>query len=91
MIASRSVEKLEVTKQELLKINPNVEVLVLSTDTTSEDSVNRLEETVKSRFGIPDVLVNGAGLWSSSERIGESKPKDWWADVVSHTRPGNLV
>lgn len=67
------------------KINPNVDVLVVPTDTTSEDSVSRLEETVKSKFGIPDVLVNGAGLWSSTETIGESKPKEWWADFVNTT------
>jgi NAD(P)-dependent dehydrogenase (short-subunit alcohol dehydrogenase family) len=66
----------------LLKINPNIDVLVVPTDTTSEDSVSRLEETVKSKFGIPDALVNGAGLFSSTETIGESKPKEWWADFV---------
>jgi NAD(P)-dependent dehydrogenase (short-subunit alcohol dehydrogenase family) len=91
VIASRSAEKLEVTKQELLKINPNVDVLVVPTDTTSEDSVNHLEETVESKFGIPDVLVNGAGLWSSVETIGESKPKEWWADFVRYLRPGFLI
>jgi NAD(P)-dependent dehydrogenase (short-subunit alcohol dehydrogenase family) len=63
-IASRSSEKLEVTKQELLNISPNVDVLVIPTDIASEDSVDHLEETVKSKFGIPDILVNGVGLWS---------------------------
>lgn len=79
---SRSAQKLDVAKEELLKINPSINVLVVPTDTTFEDSVSRLEETVKSKFGIPDVLVNGAGLFSSTETIGESKPKEWWADFV---------
>jgi len=91
VIASRSAEKLEATKQVLLKINPNVDVLVVPVDITSEDSVNHLEETVKSKVGIPNVLVNGAGLWSSTETIGESEPKDWWADFVRYLRLGFLV
>ena len=91
VIASRSAKRLEATERELLKINPNVDVLVLPTDTTSEDSVNNLEEVVRSKFGIPDVLVNGAGLWSSVETIGDSKPKEWWADFVSPLSPGHLI
>jgi len=79
---SRNVEKLNVTKQELLSINGNMDVLVLPTDTTSEDSVSSLEDAVKSKFGIPHILVNSAGLWSSTEIIGETKPKEWWADFV---------
>ena len=91
VIASRSAQKLEATKEELLKINPNADVLVLSTDVTSEHSVNHLEETVKSRFGIPDVLVNGAGRWSPSATLGESKPQEWWADFVRYSCPGFLM
>jgi NAD(P)-dependent dehydrogenase (short-subunit alcohol dehydrogenase family) len=68
----------------MLKINPNIDVLVVQTDTTSEDSVDHLEETVKSKFGVPDVLVNYAALWSSPESITESKPKEWWADFVRY-------
>jgi NAD(P)-dependent dehydrogenase (short-subunit alcohol dehydrogenase family) len=76
VIASRSAENLEATKQEMLKISPNIDVLVVPTDTTSEDSMDHLEETVKSKFGVPDVLVNCAALWSSAEPITESKPKE---------------
>lgn len=85
VIASRRVAKLEETKKELLQINPNVDVLILQTDITSEDSVDRLEETVKSKFGIPDVLVNAVGSWSSSENLGNTNPKEWWADFVRHS------
>lgn len=83
-IASRSSKNLEVTKQELLDISPSVKVLIVPTDITSEDGVCHLEAAVKSEFGIPDVLVNGAGLWSSVETIGESKPSEWWRDFVRH-------
>jgi NAD(P)-dependent dehydrogenase (short-subunit alcohol dehydrogenase family) len=83
VIASRNAQKLEETKQEMLKINSNVDILVIPTDTTSEESVNNLEEVIKSKFGIPDILVNGAGLWASNDTIGDSIPKDWWADFVS--------
>ena len=83
VIASRSAERLEATRRELLKINTDVDVLVIPTDTTCEGRVDRLKETVKAKFGIPDVLVNGAGLWSSAEPTAESKPKEWWADFVS--------
>ncbi|KAF2476655.1 NAD(P)-binding protein [Lindgomyces ingoldianus] len=91
VIASRSAEKLEETKQELLRINPNADVLVVPTDTTSEDSVNHLEETVKFEFGIPDVLINGAGLWSSIETIRETNPKEWWADFEVNVKGSYLM
>ena len=68
----------------MVSINPNVDVLILSTDITSEDSVNNLEEIVKARFGVPDILVNGAGSWFCSDTIGESKPKEWWSDFVGY-------
>ncbi|KAF2488334.1 NAD(P)-binding protein [Lophium mytilinum] len=92
VLASRSSQKLEATKRELLKVNPKVDVLVLPTDTTSEESVNHLEETVKSSFGIPDVLVNGAGLWSGAATIiGESEPKEWWADFEVNVKGSYLM
>jgi NAD(P)-dependent dehydrogenase (short-subunit alcohol dehydrogenase family) len=84
VIASRVAKKLEVTKQELLKINPRLNVLAIPTDITSEDSVNNLEEILKSMGWIPDVLVNGAGLWSCAKTIGESDPREWWADFVCY-------
>ncbi|KAF2815864.1 NAD(P)-binding protein [Mytilinidion resinicola] len=92
VLASRSGQKLGATKQELLKINRNLDVLVLPTDTTSEESVNHLEETVKSKFGIPDVLVNGAGIWAGGDTIiGESNPKDWWTDFEVNVKGSYLM
>jgi NAD(P)-dependent dehydrogenase (short-subunit alcohol dehydrogenase family) len=76
VIASHSAKRLETTKQEILKINPNIDILVVPTDTTSEGSVDRLEETVKSKFGVPKILDNRAALGSSAEPITESKPKE---------------
>jgi NAD(P)-dependent dehydrogenase (short-subunit alcohol dehydrogenase family) len=64
----------------MLKVSPNIDVLVAPTDTTSEDSVDHLEETVKSKFGVPDVLVNCAALWSSAESITESKSNELWPE-----------
>ncbi|CAM1508914.1 Fc.00g026530.m01.CDS01 [Cosmosporella sp. VM-42] len=90
-IASRSTEKLEATKQELLTINPNIYVLIIPTDTTSEDSVENLQEIITDKFGVPDVLVNGAGRWASADTLGESKPKDWWADFEVNVKGSYLM
>jgi NAD(P)-dependent dehydrogenase (short-subunit alcohol dehydrogenase family) len=90
-IASLSAEKLETAKQEMLKINPNIDVLVVPTDTSSEDSVDRLKDNVKSKFGVPDVLVNFPAFWSSAESITKSKRKEWWADFVRYLYSGCLV
>jgi len=87
VLASRSIAKLESTKQELVKINPNIDVLVVQTDITSEKSVDLLADAIKTKFGTPDILVNGAGLWSSTEMIGESNPTEWWQDFVSKLVP----
>jgi len=62
--------------------------LIIPTDTTSEESVNHLEETVKSKYGIPDVLVNNVGTWTSGGVLGETKPKDWWWDFVRYFLSG---
>jgi heptaprenylglyceryl phosphate synthase len=51
----------------MLKVSPNIDVLVAPTDTTSEDSVDHLEETVKSKFGVP-------------ESITESKSNELWPE-----------
>jgi NAD(P)-dependent dehydrogenase (short-subunit alcohol dehydrogenase family) len=84
VIASRSVEKLKVTKQDLVKVNPNVDILVLVTDITSEESVGNLEENARSTFGTADVLINAAGLWLSTDTVEKSSPKQWWADFVRY-------
>ena len=82
VMISRTAKKLEAAKQELLSINPNLTVFTIPTDTSSEDSVNVAEETIRSKVGIPDILINGAGLWTSPEAVAETNPKQWWADFV---------
>jgi NAD(P)-dependent dehydrogenase (short-subunit alcohol dehydrogenase family) len=80
ILAARSVEKLEETKREVMRVNDGVEVLVFPTDITSQQSVEKLEDKAKGWCGVPDVLVNAAGLWSSTSTLSESNPEKWWAD-----------
>lgn len=40
------------------------EALVVPTDVTDEDDVSRLADTVRERWGVPDVLVNNAGMFT---------------------------
>lgn len=85
MLVGRGSKTLEETADALKKISPSLNVLPVPTDITSLESVNSLEETIKSKVGTPDILVNAAGSWQSTEAISETKPAQWWGDFVSLT------
>ena len=91
ILAARNVEKLEETKREVLSFNGDVEVLVFPTDTTSQESVEKLEHKAKAWCGVPDVLVNAAGLWSSTTSLSESNPEEWWADFEVNVKGTYLL
>ncbi|KAI5364501.1 Putative short-chain dehydrogenase/reductase SDR, NAD(P)-binding domain superfamily [Septoria linicola] len=58
------------------KSAPNV--LQLSVDVTSEESVGHAAKQAEQAFGRLDILINNAGYLENFVPITESDPKDWW-------------
>lgn len=56
---------------------PAERVLTVAADITQADSVNELAESVTTRFGRVDVLLNIAGGWSGGKPVGETAVEDW--------------
>lgn len=59
------------------------QILNLSVDVTSEQSVADAAKQVEQTFGRLDILVNNAGYLENFVPLAESKPDDWWRVWVS--------
>jgi NAD(P)-dependent dehydrogenase (short-subunit alcohol dehydrogenase family) len=57
---------------------PRPDVLLLKMDITNLAEVERAAETVKSKFGSLDFLINNAGLLAPYQPLGDSDPEKWW-------------
>ncbi|KAH6670068.1 putative oxidoreductase ucpA [Halenospora varia] len=85
VLVARGADALEEVKKEVLGINPNVEVLTVSADLKSAESVAALWEKVKEKFGKADVLVNNAGSLKAGTIV--DTPVDvWWNDFETNIR-----
>ena len=54
------------------------QILELSADITSAESIDAAADKVQSTWGSLDVLINNAGYLETWRRIIESNPDDWW-------------
>ncbi|KAJ7845348.1 hypothetical protein B0H14DRAFT_2584687 [Mycena olivaceomarginata] len=81
-IAARSdLTEVERAVKEAAKANgrPEPQVLSLSMDVTSEDSVRSTAEAVEEAFGPSlDVLITNAGYLETWTPLTESDTKEWW-------------
>ncbi|KAJ7364949.1 hypothetical protein DFH08DRAFT_840442 [Mycena albidolilacea] len=81
-IAARSdLTEVERAVKEAAKANgrPEPQVLSLSMDVTSEDSVRSAAEAVEEAFGPSlDVLITNAGYLETWTPLTESDTKEWW-------------
>jgi NAD(P)-dependent dehydrogenase (short-subunit alcohol dehydrogenase family) len=55
-----------------------VDVIGLKVDITNLTEVESAVETVESRFGSVDVLINNAGYLTPYTPLGDSDPEKWW-------------
>lgn len=60
VLAARSIDTLQIIKQEINAYNPDV--LVVKVDVSNEDDCKRLVEETILRFGRIDILINNAGI-----------------------------
>ncbi|PNS18954.1 NADP-dependent 3-hydroxy acid dehydrogenase [Sphaceloma murrayae] len=61
---------------------PPPQILPLSIDVTSEDSITAAVQLLTSTFSRLDILVNNAGYLESFRPIASSSSSDWW-DVMT--------
>lgn len=61
-LVGRKMEKLEKTKEEVLKVNPDAETLIVTADVANEEDVKNYVKETLDKFGTIDGLVNGSGV-----------------------------
>jgi NAD(P)-dependent dehydrogenase (short-subunit alcohol dehydrogenase family) len=84
ILAARRVEKLEETAGLIEAAGGGA--VVVPTDVSRGESVDSLAETVLSRFGKVDVVVNNSGVVGPTQPLWEVDPEQWGAafDVNVH-------
>jgi NAD(P)-dependent dehydrogenase (short-subunit alcohol dehydrogenase family) len=55
-------------------------------DVTDQRAVQCAVETIQSRLGPVDLLVNNAGLWGPINPLWEADPEEWWCTMEVHVR-----
>lgn len=86
-----SLKELAEVESRCKDINPSVNILALSVDITSSESVDELARTVKSRIGKLDVLILNSGYSGPVVlKVEEGDPKDF-QDVFSVNVQGTYL
>ena len=79
-LGARRVDRLRVLKPELEQLGAK-EVYVGRLDVRSSNSVEEFTAAVRSEIGVPDVLINNAGLAKGVDHIADGDESDWQAMV----------
>ncbi|KAI0543974.1 NAD(P)-binding protein [Xylaria curta] len=69
---------------------PEPKILELKLEVTNQESVDKAAAEIKKIFGRIDVVVNNAGVLSSSP-IAESDPETWWNTMAVNVKGPYLV
>jgi len=85
VLVARNEAKLKETEETIKSLNPAVETLRFAATVSDADSVERLYETIKAKYGHADVLINNAGAFSEEAFIGAATPVKWWSDFEINT------
>lgn len=81
-LVGRNLEKLEATRDEVLKVNPEAEILIVQADVSKEEEVKKyIDETVE-KFGRIDGLLNGSGI-EGKQALTEDYGSDEFAKVLA--------
>jgi NAD(P)-dependent dehydrogenase (short-subunit alcohol dehydrogenase family) len=75
VLASRSIEALQETREEV--VNLGRQALVVPTDIRHEESVRNLAEQALAHFGRIDILVNNTGITGPTAPLWEITPAEW--------------
>lgn len=87
VLIARNQAKLDAVTNGLRAQYPKVEFLALSAAVDSESAVKGVFDTISSKYGHADVLINNAGVWvSGGAPIATADPSDWWKDFEVNTK-----
>lgn len=89
ILAARS--GLDDIKAEILSLQPTVEVVLLSLDVTSEESVDAAVVAVSKYVSSIDILINNAGYLEEPSLVKDSNRKEWWRTWEVNTKGTYLV
>ena len=89
VLAARTPEQLDGVAADIHALGHRV--LSVPTDVADRTSVDALAEKVRQKFGRLDILVNNAGGGIESNRILDSDPELWIADVTVNCISAYLV
>lgn len=81
VLIGRTAETLNLTVDNISKINQAIPVIAEPTDVSNEASVKSLFAKVKAKFGKAHVLVNAAAKLTQG-LIGDVPVASWWSDYV---------
>lgn len=81
VLVGRSIDTLNLTVDNISKINKSIPVVAEATDVSNESSVKSLFAKVKSKFGKAHVLINSAATMATG-KIGDIPLGSWWSDYV---------
>jgi NAD(P)-dependent dehydrogenase (short-subunit alcohol dehydrogenase family) len=81
VLVGRSIDTLNLTVDNISKINKSIPVVAEATDVSNESSVKSLFAKVKAKFGKAHVLINSAATMASG-KIGDILPGSWWSNYV---------
>lgn len=82
-ISGRNMASLMSAAEEIRTAAPSCEVRHIPADVTVQESVYKLFEQMP---GIPDILINNAGVASSQTPLADSSIDAWWSDFAVSVR-----
>lgn len=71
-ICSRNVKDLEVLKQELIAINPDVKVFILATDCSNKEQLLSFARQAQQEMGFIKVVVNNVGMFQPASILDDT-------------------
>jgi NAD(P)-dependent dehydrogenase (short-subunit alcohol dehydrogenase family) len=71
--------------------HPEPATVQLAVDVTDVSAVTHAAETIKSRFGTLNILVNNAGYLDPYTKLGDSNPEQWWRSWEVNVKGTYLV
>lgn len=81
VLVARSEDKLQKVAAELKREYPAVEFLPLAAAADDEAAVKDLFQSIATKYGHADVLINNAGVWTSGgASVADADVTQWWQD-----------
>lgn len=80
VLLATNEDKLKLVEAVAKETNPGIEILCITTDVTSKQSVDSAFGKIKSKFGHADILINNAGVNTEGEGhlVGDEELDAWW-------------